>query len=84
MASIIGFIVGSLGVVWPFKRTIYKMTDTGGFLMDSRNHKIIENYERYLPELNTQTYLAFFYTLVGIAIVLALELYGQKTGRQHA
>ncbi|AUC75625.1 DUF368 domain-containing protein [Olleya sp. Bg11-27] len=84
IASIIGFIVGSLGVVWPFKRTIYKMTDTGGFLMDSRNHKIIENYERYLPELNTETYLAFFYTLVGIAIVLALELYGQKTGRQHA
>ena len=84
MASIIGFIVGSLGVVWPFKRTIYKMTDTGAFLMDSRHHKIIENYERYLPELNTETYLAFFYTFVGIAIVLALELYGQKTGRQHA
>ncbi|RAJ13039.1 DUF368 domain-containing protein [Olleya aquimaris] len=84
IASIIGFIVGSLGVVWPFKHTVYKMQAEGHFLLDSRGQKIIENYERYWPELNTQTYLAMFYIVVGIAIVLALELYGQKTRQSHA
>ncbi|WGD33991.1 DUF368 domain-containing protein [Olleya sp. YS] len=84
LASIIGFIVGSLGVVWPFKHTIYKVQTEGHFLLDSRGQKIVENYERYWPELNTQTYLAIFYIVVGIAIVLALELYGQKTRKSHA
>ena len=84
IASIIGFIVGSLGVVWPFKHHVYKMTDNGNFLFDSRGQKIVENYERYLPQLNNETYLAIFYTIVGISIVLALEIYGQKTRKTHA
>lgn len=84
LASIIGFIVGSLGVVWPFKLTIFKTKATGEFLVDSRGQKIIENYERFLPELNTETLIAFFYTIIGIAIVLGLEIYGQKTKQTHA
>ena len=84
LASIIGFIVGSLGVVWPFKHTIFKTKATGEFLVDSRGQKIIENYERFLPELNTETLIAFFYTIIGIAIVLGLEIYGQKTKQTHA
>ena len=82
-ASIIGFIIGSLGVVWPWKKTIFKMQDDGSFLLDSRNEKIISNYERFLPELNSETYLAFGYVIIGILIVLALEWYGQRTKRAH-
>lgn len=84
IASIIGFIVGSLGVVWPFKETIYKLKTDGNFILDSRGQKVIENYERFWPQLNTETYLAVFYTIIGIAIVLALEIYGQKTRQSHA
>jgi len=78
-ASIIGFIVGSLGVVWPWKNTIYKTSTEGTFIYDSVGKKIIENYERYLPALDTETYLAFAYIVFGIIIVLILEWYGQKT-----
>ncbi|WP_397363319.1 DUF368 domain-containing protein [Olleya sp. R77988] len=84
IASIIGFIVGSLGVVWPFKKAIYKLQPDSTFLLDSRGQKIVENYNRFLPELSTETYLAAFYTLIGIAIVLALEIYGQKTRKNNA
>jgi len=84
IASIIGFIIGSLGVVWPFKETIYKVNDSGAFLLDSAGKKITQNYHRYLPELNTQTLWALFYVIIGIAIVLALEVYGQKTRQTHA
>ncbi|WP_417370468.1 DUF368 domain-containing protein [Gelidibacter japonicus] len=78
IASIIGFIVGSLGVVWPWKETIYRMTDEGGFIYDSTGKKVVLNYERFIPQLNTETYLAIIYIAVGIAIVLGLEWYGKK------
>ena len=84
ISTIIGFIVGSLGVVWPWKETIYKMTPTGEPLLDSAGHKIIANYKRFMPELNTETYIAIVFIVVGILIVLALEWYGQKTRKTHA
>ena len=81
IASIIGFIIGSLGVVWPWKKTIFKTQDNGQFLLDSRGEKIIANYERFLPELQSETYIAFAYIIIGILIVLALEWYGQRTNK---
>jgi uncharacterized membrane protein len=84
ISTIIGFIVGSLGVVWPWKHTIYKLSGQGGFLYDSKGSRIISNYERYIPQLNGETYLAIVYIAVGILIVLALEWYGQKTRKLSA
>ena len=79
LATIIGFITGSLGVVWPWKNTIYKTLENGNIALDATGKKIIINYERYLPTLNTETYLAIFYVIVGIAIVLGLEWYEKRT-----
>lgn len=79
ISAIIGFIVGSLGVVWPWKKTIYNVNENGDFLLDSTGEKIVQNYKRFMPELNTETYYAIAFIFVGIAIVLALEIYGQKT-----
>ncbi len=79
IASIIGFIVGSLGVVWPWKKTIYGLTDDGGFAVDSTGRKVISNYERFIPDLSSETSLAIMYIVLGIALVLALEWYAQKT-----
>ena len=79
LSAIIGFIVGSLGVVWPWKETIYKLSDSGDILLDSRGEKVIENYQRYFPQLNAETYYAIGFIFIGIAIVLLLEYYGQKT-----
>jgi uncharacterized membrane protein len=82
-ASIIGFIVGSLGVVWPWKKTIFKVQNDGSFTLDSRGEKIISNYERFLPQMETQTYIAIGYIIFGIIVVLALERYGQYTKKAH-
>ncbi|WP_452224156.1 DUF368 domain-containing protein [Lacinutrix chionoecetis] len=83
-ASIIGFIVGSLGVVWPWKETIYKTDDSGIFLFDSGGKYIVENYSRYIPEFNVETIIALIYIIIGITVVLALEWYGRKTRKIHA
>ncbi|WP_274474413.1 DUF368 domain-containing protein [Mangrovimonas aestuarii] len=84
ISAIIGFIVGSLGVVWPWKQTIYKTNVKGNFVLDSTGSKVIENYERYLPNFNQDTFIAIGFILLGIGIVLGLELYGQKTRKKHA
>ena len=84
ISSIIGFIVGSLGVVWPWKKTIYKVDDFGNFLKDSNGIKVVENYKRYLPDFNSETFIAVVFIIVGVLIVLALEWYGQKTRKEDA
>jgi len=81
-AVIIGFITGSLGVVWPWKKTIYKMNVSGQTVFASDGKKIISNYERYLPDFGiSETWWAVFFVLVGISILLGLDWYG-KTRRQ--
>lgn len=84
LATIAGFIVGSLGVVWPWKKTIYKLDNDGGFILDSSGKQIIENYQRFFPEASTQTYIAIAYIALGILIVLGLEWYGQRTRQLKA
>ncbi len=79
LASIIGFIIGSLGVVWPWKKSIYIVATDGSFILDSAGKKVIKNYQRYLPGWDTETYYAIGFIVLGILIVLALEWYGQKT-----
>lgn len=79
LATIAGFIVGSLGVVWPWKETIYKTNSDGSYIMDSTGKQVIENYKRFFPEATTETYIAIAYIALGILIVLGLEWYGQRT-----
>ena len=78
-AVIIGFITGSLGVVWPWKKTIYKTKTSGEVVLDSNGKEIISNYERYFPDFgNSETWWALFFVLVGISILLGLDWYGKK------
>lgn len=78
ISTILGFIIGSLGVVWPWKKTIYKVLDNGNYILDSTGEKIIKNYERYIPELTTNTYIAIASIILGFSIVIGLEIYGKK------
>jgi len=82
LALIMGFITGSLGVVWPWKEALYKQDALGNFITDTNGEQIIENYQRYLPEMNTQTIYALLFIIFGAAIVLGLEWYGNKR-KQH-
>ena len=76
-ALIIGFIGGSLGIVWPWKKTIFKMDD-GVYLKDSLGDRIVENYQRYLPSISDPTtWYALFYILFGVAILLVLDWMGR-------
>jgi uncharacterized membrane protein len=78
-AVIIGFITGSLGVVWPWKRTLYKTDDLDRFLLDSNGDKVIQNYQRYWPDVTTmETWGALFFIIFGIFVLLSLDWYGKN------
>ncbi len=77
-AIIIGFIAGSLGIVWPWKKEIYKYQD-GVVLLDTNGDKVIENYTRYFPDFSfTETWIAIFYVLIGLGVILLIDLYGAE------
>jgi uncharacterized membrane protein len=77
-AFIIGFIAGSLGIVWPWKKEIYKIEE-GVVMLDRDGNKILLNYQRYLPNLSDHsTWIAIGFVLIGILILLVLEWYGNK------
>lgn len=79
MALIIGFITGSLGVVWPWKTNIYKVDEFGKQIIGSNGKPILDNYERYLPSISSwDTWGAIFFIIVGVVIVLLLEYYGRE------
>jgi len=61
---IFGFIIGSLGVIWPWKST---------FSIENE-YKIV----RYLPEFNFETFYAIIFIFFGIALVVFLSSYEKK------
>ncbi|MDC8003452.1 DUF368 domain-containing protein [Aureisphaera galaxeae] len=79
-AVIIGFITGSLGVVWPWKNTLYEEDAIGNILLDANGQEIVTGYSRYWPsEFSFDTLLAIFFIIVGVLIVLSLDWYQKKT-----
>jgi len=82
-AVIIGFIAGSLGVVWPWKLKLKKFDDLGNQLFDANGREIIYGYDRYFPsEFSYNTALAIFFIFVGIIIVLSLDWYHKLRSSQ--
>lgn len=77
-AIVIGFIAGSLGNVWPWKKTIFRI-ENELFIFDKKGNKIIENYQRYIPDFYLkETWIAIGFILLGITLILVIDYYGNK------
>lgn len=84
-AVIIGFITGSLGVVWPWKKAIFRRNEEGLFLFDKTGNRIIDNYDRYLPAFHEpNTWIAIFLIITGALLVLWLAWAELKNKKQDA
>ena len=72
LALLTGFILGSLNIIWPWKKELDIILING--------EKKILSYERYFPnELNTSTVLEFVLLLFGILIVYWIEKFSLKS-----
>ncbi len=80
-ALIIGFILGSLGVVWPWKERIYKIDEIGDFILDTNGSKILSQFNRYLPQINMQSIITIILILLGLITVVYLDKIAKKSNK---
>ncbi len=72
IAVLTGFILGSLGIIWPWKNAIEQSF--------SGKIKVI-GYDYFIPELNNEFFIAFVIIISGIASIWLMELKaGEKEG----
>ena len=58
---------------------MYSKLKKGTFVLDVKQHKIVENYERFIPDFSmTETWFAIFYITLGLGLILILDFYGRK------
>ena len=76
-AIIIGFIAGSLGILWPWKDKVYKINSLSEILYNAVGNPIIVYYDYFLPNFNKSSFwfVLIFIILGGITVAL-LERYG--------
>jgi len=76
---ITGFILGSLGVVWPWKNKIYKIDHYGDYILDTHGNKILLQFHRFIPDLNFQNAITFIWILIGLITVVYLDKIANKS-----
>lgn len=80
LATLTGFILGSLVVIWPWKEELYYSDALGEFIL-KKGEKIVQGYHWYLPSLGeTTTLIAIGFILAGIGGVALLEKSAGKSG----
>ncbi|MDD3876133.1 MAG: DUF368 domain-containing protein [Bacteroidales bacterium] len=79
IAILTGFIFGSLGIIWPWKTTLYKMTEMGDFILSRKGEKIVTGYDWFFPtSFNQEVVFAAFFIVVGILCIWVTEFLASK------
>ncbi len=74
IAVLTGFILGSLGIIWPWKTAIEQAFGD--------KVKVI-GYDYFIPEMNMEFFIAFFIIIIGIASIWAMELKAGKESKSE-
>lgn len=83
IALLTGFILGSLGIIWPWKTEIPAKNELGEILTKN-GETIIEGYQWFFPQqLNTDVVLAVVFMLVGILVIWATETLATQKSTKH-
>lgn len=72
IAVLTGFVFGSLGFIWPWKNPIYQMVN-GHEAFNKHGEPIIEGYNKYIPDLTSETFIAIAFIILGIATLCIIE-----------
>lgn len=79
IATLTGFILGSLSVLWPWKTPVYMEDSVGASLLKSNGEPIILSYDKYFPDtIDTEVLIALAVMLTGIFTIWAIEFISSK------
>lgn len=71
-AVLTGFVFGSLGFIWPWKEKIYQKVN-GHEVFNSHGEAIVEGYNKYMPDLTSDNFIAIALMIVGVVTLCAIE-----------
>ncbi len=77
IAMLTGFILGSLGILWPWKEPEYLTNAAGDFIM-KHGEKVIARYSVILPQhMNLEVYAGIGFMILGIISIVVVEQMAQ-------
>jgi len=79
LSAIIGFIGGTLILVYPWRTKEYLYNEEGSLLLNSVGNPSLANYSYYLPDFHDpQTYGVFLTLILGASVLFILDYYDKK------
>ena len=82
IAIIIGFISGSLGVIWPWREKVFKLNEKGDIINNSIGNPEIAYYDYLLPNIKTiDFWFLILFIILGAITVTLLERYDVKKNK---
>ncbi|MEE3037044.1 MAG: DUF368 domain-containing protein [Bacteroidota bacterium] len=74
LSLLTGFVLGSLSIIWPWKKEIFDLTT-----LDRNGQAILIGYERFFPKVWTQSDIAVVLIIVlGIVSIITVEYFSVK------
>ena len=78
VALLTGFVLGSLVIIWPWKRIMYLKDEVGEFITKKDGELIEAGYQWFLPNIDVTLFIAVVLILVGMTSVIVIEKFGEK------
>ncbi|MBN1474620.1 MAG: DUF368 domain-containing protein [Syntrophaceae bacterium] len=72
IATLTGFVFGSLIILWPWKKSIVRL-DEGGQEIVRGGKKLIESYKMFIPDFSAEVLWAMVVMLAGILTIWIIE-----------
>lgn len=79
LASLTGFIAGSLVILWPWKDPVYRVDELGYTVLKSDGTPVIQNYDKFIPEsLSPEVIIAIVLMIAGYFSIWLIEKIAEK------
>ncbi len=83
IATLTGFILGSLSILWPWKEAVYLTNAAGDFVM-KHGEKVVARYSVVLPqEVNMEVILGFTFMVLGYLTIVLVEKSAQTKSKDE-
>jgi len=78
LASLTGFMFGSLLLLWPWKEMVYRLTARGEPLLNRGGEPVPESYRFWFPEWSSELLIGLLCMAAGFMLILLLETKASK------
>ncbi len=82
IALLTGFVTGSLSLLWPWQKAVYKLDQAGNMILKTNGKPILIKYRKFLPDgLNREVIWAVVFMILGVLTIWVLEYLAAKKNK---